>query len=272
MPPWQTWTHCGPDDFSMKTLKAIDVCAGAGGWAVAARGLPIEIVAGFDLQRDALQTYALNHPSVETIICDVTHHDFCRWKGIDLILGGIPCEQLSAARRMSRKESDRELALLDALIARFLGLPTELGAKYFCYEDVVQIERRLPILTPHFVVESASHSPQRRKRAYIGNLPAPEKGANRQLLRDALRKGPFRVGPRLHGRRPLVSKCFTPETFYPWMPGKKNLPPSPRSARAGMPRPASLTVISGASLNGRRWPPSRVSRRITFSTAAPAGS
>jgi site-specific DNA-cytosine methylase len=49
----------------MPEIRAIDVCAGGGGWAVAARGTPIRIVAAFDHDEDCLATYCFNHPGVE---------------------------------------------------------------------------------------------------------------------------------------------------------------------------------------------------------------
>jgi hypothetical protein len=250
----------------MKPLRAIDICAGAGGWAVAARGLPIEIVAAFDLQQDALETYAFNHPGTETILTDITVADFSRWKGIDLILGGIPCEQISAYRSM-HKTSEGEIAALLRLIQRCISLPSELGAKWWCYEDVCRLEKHLPILTPSFQVCSSSHSPQRRKRMFVGNLPCPETGADERTLSDALRKGPYRIGPRLRGRRPCQNNSFKPDTFYPWRPEKK-VRPSSLSPLAGIarrpPRPANI----GASSNGRNWRSSRASLKTTSSAAA----
>src|SRR5690606_4081992 len=82
----------------MRELVAIDVFAGAGGWAVAARGLPIRIAHAFDIKTDCLATYRQNHPDVKCWQCDVTNYDFTQFKA-DVVLGGIPCEDVSAARR-----------------------------------------------------------------------------------------------------------------------------------------------------------------------------
>ncbi|MBV9128045.1 MAG: DNA cytosine methyltransferase [Verrucomicrobia bacterium] len=206
----------------MKKLTAIDVCAGAGGWAVAARGLPIEIVAAFDRADDCLATYARNHPGVETVRCDVSTHDFRAWKGgVDLILGGIPCEQISDYRAI-HKSSDAEIAGFAALIDKCLALPRELGARWWCYEDVARIEKLLPPLTPHFMVDAQSHSAQRRMRAFIGNCPMPERGTCGDTLQRHLRRGPYRIGSRLVGRQPSRNNAFKPDTFYPWEPAAKS--------------------------------------------------
>lgn len=57
------------------TIRAIDLCAGAGGWACAARGLPITIVAAVDFWRPACETYRLNHPGVKVIEGDLREGD-----------------------------------------------------------------------------------------------------------------------------------------------------------------------------------------------------
>ena len=44
-----------------RRLNAIDLCCGAGGWACAARDLPVRFVAVADLAADCLETWQLNH-------------------------------------------------------------------------------------------------------------------------------------------------------------------------------------------------------------------
>jgi site-specific DNA-cytosine methylase len=215
----------------MRPLTAIDVCGGAGGWAVAARGLPIRVVAAFDQAEDCLATYGRNHPGVELVLGDVTTQDLRKWKGVDLILGGIPCEQISAARRC-RPLADNDREAWQSLVARFLGLPTELGAAWWCYEDVRDILRFVPTGTPHFTLDSQDFSRQRRKRAYLGNLPPPLKlSFDPRTFAHAMRPGPHRVNPRLLERKP--GRSFTyggdpkrrdelEKRFYPWEPREKS--------------------------------------------------
>ncbi len=81
-----------------KTLRAIDICAGAGGWACAAdrlTGKPIKIVAAIDFAEDCLATYKYNHDKpggvaegAEFICSDAREVDYLKWKGIDLAIGG----------------------------------------------------------------------------------------------------------------------------------------------------------------------------------------
>lgn len=206
----------------MKTIRAIDVCAGAGGWAVAARGLPIKIIAAFDREQDCLDTYALNHPGTRVVRCDVVEHDFSKLRGkVELVLGGIPCEQISNYRAI-HKPKPAELAAFGRILERCLDLPKYLGAPSWCYEDVTQIEKHLPLLTKGFTLDSAHFSAQRRPRHFVGNLPMPKSGQSTAVLRDALRSGPYRIGNRLVGRRPSRNNAHRPETFYPWEPDRKS--------------------------------------------------
>jgi site-specific DNA-cytosine methylase len=98
-------------------IRAIDLCAGAGGWACAARRLPIRITHAFDFWPIACKTYGLNHPDTKIICGDLrdpavqaqvqalrgqvdlvialTHQNVGRdWviarrvQGIDIIIGG----------------------------------------------------------------------------------------------------------------------------------------------------------------------------------------
>ena len=81
-------------------LRAIDLCCGAGGWACAARGLPIEFVAVVDLAADALEAWRQNHQPFHPH-CRLVNQDLRGRPGsrgeelgrIDLIVAGIPCEE-----------------------------------------------------------------------------------------------------------------------------------------------------------------------------------
>lgn len=204
------------------TLRAIDVCAGAGGWAVAARGLPIDIVAAFDREEDCLETYRMNHPGVTCIQCDVVEQDFSRYVGhVDLVLGGIPCEDISVARNnIPLPEENRKS--FERLLEKCLAVPGQVGARWWCYEDVVGVLRHAPLFTPHFILNSADFGPQRRKRAYLGNTPKPAAQGNTEVLGDCLRRGPYRKSLLIRDRTPRRSEVYGSKCFYPWMPGEKS--------------------------------------------------
>jgi hypothetical protein len=108
------------------------------------------------------------------------------------------------------------------LIGVCLGIPEIVGAKWWCYEDIIQVEKYLPVCTPGFVLDSQEFSGQRRKRIYIGNLPKPPSAGDTRVLRDYLLPGPYRLSARLAGRRPARHRCYRADTFYPWEPEEKS--------------------------------------------------
>lgn len=208
-------------------LRAIDVCAGAGGWAVAASGLPIQIVAAVDVDEDCLATYQYNFPDVKCYQRDVVQ--WCQTDmpeleeigPIDLVLGGIPCEQISAARRGCALSMEAEQSFR-ALVMSCLSIPDRIGAAYWCYEDVTDLIRYLPIFTPYFELDSSNFSAQRRKRVYVGNLGRPRTRGNNELLGDHLRRGPYRLSPRTKNRTPGRAFVYNSDQFYPWFPEEKS--------------------------------------------------
>lgn len=196
-----------------RPLVAVDLCCGAGGWAVAARGLPIRFAAVADMAADCLETWAINHraahPGCRLIECDLSTPDGAdavlsalqvdRVK-VDLVLGGIPCEQVSTARgNKPLKEGEQER--LHALIDHVWRLIQEIRPRYWCIEDVEAIVPHLP--TPiggglNFEVrkiDASEYGPQARERVFFGVYPwpiaAPKPGP--RTLGEVLRPGPYRT-------------------------------------------------------------------------------
>lgn len=177
-------------------LKAIDICAGAGGWALAARGLPIDIIAAVDWEADCCATYAYNHPDVKVIKTDVLSHDFSQYKGVDIILGSIPCEEISVARTNKPPTSEQMLKwykLLDSVLA----LIEIIEPQYWCLENVQQMKKHLPPLTPYVILDSSKWCAQRRIRIFVGTFPLPQPSSDgAQNLSDSLLPGPYLIQPK----------------------------------------------------------------------------
>jgi site-specific DNA-cytosine methylase len=173
-------------------LIGIDVCAGAGGWSIAARGLPIKIVEAFDIATDCLETYRYNHPQTKTTLLDVREIDWKKFKGIDIVLGGIPCEEVSPSRRgLFRKPKPGVMEKWHTLIDSVLEGIATIAPPYWAIENVIQMKRHLPPLTPYWTVNAASFCGQSRKRIFAGKFPIPPCQCDSRVLRDYLRPGPF---------------------------------------------------------------------------------
>lgn len=237
----------------MKRLRAIDLCAGGGGWACAARGMPIDMVLAVDLWDAACRTYKLNFPATDVRQGDlrdqaVRRRIIVEHKGrIDLVLGGIPCEWLSVYRTLQQATDDeieRERCTLDAV----LGMPQALHARWWCFEDVKGLLRELPPLLPYVEINAAEYSGQRRKRVYIGNFAPPPKSQSPQVLRDHLRPGPYRIGRRCFDREPVRRRNFNTGCTLAAYPDRK----APTVCAISSRRDAELAVVDGAIPGGKR--------------------
>lgn len=192
-------------------IRAIDICAGAGGWACAAdrlEGKPIKIVAAIDMAEDCLETYKYNHDrpggvaeGCEFIQDDVRNVNFSRFKGVDLGLGGIPCETITKMRNQSMPGGDELFTWLAVLDACLKAVET-IGPAQWCFEDVVQIINFLPPQTPFKKINSAQYGPQNRERAYVGNFPPPLPGDDSRVLRDCLTDGPHNFPLVIKNKKP----------------------------------------------------------------------
>lgn len=203
-------------------IRAIDLCAGAGGWAAAARGSRIWITHAFDLWPVACRTYSINHPETHVVCGDLREGaiqtQVRALRGtVDLVLGGIPCEWLSVYRNVGHEATRvkaAELAAQRHTLNSVLALIADVGPRWWCLEDVKGLARELPPGTPWTEINAADYSPQRRKRIYVGRFPSPPPGACAEVLRDRVRSGPYRIGSRTFGRVPVKSKSFRLTTCY----------------------------------------------------------
>ena len=203
---------------SLPRLRAIDLCGGAGGWACAARGLPIEIVYAVDRWDDAIATYQLNHPNTECAQADLsdgaTIDDITRrFAGIDLVLGAIPCEWISSYRSL-RPASATEIADGRRLTDAVIGLISTLQPRWWVIEDVVPLIGELPILTPYQVIDARGYSGQKRKRVFVGDFPKPAPGRDQRTMRDYRRDGPYRISRRAMRRVPCRNRGFSLNHCY----------------------------------------------------------
>lgn len=191
------------------TLRAVDLCCGAGGWAVAARGLPIDWVAVADIDRDSIETWEVNHlaeqPDCRRLLGDLSTDvgqqavlEAAGAGGVDLVVGGIPCEQISVARGHVKPTSD-VMADWHRLIDAMFALVARWDPRWWCFEDVVQVKRHLPLAIDHGrqirvrTIDARGYGPQGRVRAYVGEFPDPAPYADPsepRSLQFCLRPGP----------------------------------------------------------------------------------
>lgn len=93
----------------MKRLTFIDLFAGAGGASTGLINSGFECVAAIEIDDWAADTYELNHPNTKVIRSDiqkVSNETLKQFKGVDLIVGGPPCQGFSIAASNRRKKDD----------------------------------------------------------------------------------------------------------------------------------------------------------------------
>jgi len=242
-------------------LRAVDLCCGAGGWACAARGLPIRWVAVADLAADCLETWEINHgrenPDCALLECDLGIEDgiqqvlaACDRQRIDIVTGGIPCEQISCARG-ARRASDDQISTWHRLVDNCLKIARDLAPRWWALEDVIQIEKHLPCplelgwIVPFRRIEAGNFGPQRRLRTYLGVFPdPPQPEPDPRMLADCLRPGPHRT----------IAAAESYATQYPGHRngchlGRDRL----REIRAAEPCPAVLSSINRSSRQRRAF-------------------
>lgn len=218
---------------------------------MAARDLPIRIVAAVDWWDRACETYAVNHPSTLVVRADGRALPFVAG-GYDLILGGIPCQWITHLRSIGMgnpvktEELERERGLLDALLA----FVSESRPRWWCLEDVVRLIRELPPLVPYQIVDAAQFGGQRRRRLYIGAFPKPRPNGRAGDVAGAFfRPGPWRVHPHTRRRTASLRNAWQKEeTLYPVHADRK----FPTVTTVGSRHDSKYAIIDPSVPGGRR--------------------
>jgi len=167
------------DDIPLPT--ALDLFAGAGGLSLGLHLAGWEVVGAFEYDRWAASTYRHNFPASTFQEADVREVDFSRFRGIDLLAGGPPCQPFSVAGKQLAREDPRDM------VPQFLRAVKEARPRAFLMENVaglwstrnrgyVQLLihnlRELGYSVYHHVLDAASYGvPQHRKRLFVVGLP-----------------------------------------------------------------------------------------------------
>lgn len=128
-----------------KSVKAIDLFAGAGGFSLAALNEGMDVVAAVELNSDACETYSKNlidKPQNNTRLYDKDilsldpkefREELSLEKGeLDLLMGGPPCQGFSTHRILDQGVNDPR----NLLLTRYFDFVRELKPKFFIVENV----------------------------------------------------------------------------------------------------------------------------------------
>lgn len=113
-------------------LKALELCAGAGGLSLGLERAGFEHVAVFEFDKHAAATLRLNRPGWPVIQQDIRKVDFREYVNdeIDVVCGGLPCQPYSSDGYGLGKDDPRDLLLEGVRIV------TQVKPKAFLFENV----------------------------------------------------------------------------------------------------------------------------------------
>lgn len=172
----------------MKVLSLFDGIS-CGRVALERAGIPVERYFAYEIEPNAIKISKKNYPDI--IHCgDVTKADFKQYSGIDLLIGGSPCQSLSIVQSKTRQNLDGK----SKLFFEFVRALEQAKPKYFLFENVASMneESKAAIseclgCEPIFI-NSNCFSAQDRPRLYWTNIPVEADGLKEcsLCLRDIL--------------------------------------------------------------------------------------
>ena len=92
-----------------KQLTCLEVCAGGGGQALGLEQAGFEPMALLEIDSAACHTLRINRPAWPVIEGDIRAFDAHRFKGVDLLAGGVPCPPFSVAGKQLGASDERDL-------------------------------------------------------------------------------------------------------------------------------------------------------------------
>jgi len=135
-------------------------------------GLKIDNYYAYEIDQNAIKISKKNYPNI--VHCgDVITEDFTKYKGIDLIIGGSPCQSLSITTGANRTNLDGK----SRLFFEFARALKESCPKYFLFENVASMNEESKHIISECLgcepvyINSENFSAQNRPRLYWTNIP-----------------------------------------------------------------------------------------------------
>lgn len=91
------------------TLSVLEICAGAGGQSLGLEQAGFGHELAVEIDRDAAATLRLNRPRWNVHEGDVREIDGKKYRGVDLVAGGVPCPPFSVAGKQLGASDERDL-------------------------------------------------------------------------------------------------------------------------------------------------------------------
>ena len=155
----------------MKVLSLFDGIS-CGRVALERAEIPVEVYNAYEIDKHAIQISQKNWPDIRQH-GDVTAADFTQYKGVDLLMGGSPCQSLSIVQSKTRQHLDGK----SRLFFEFVRALEEAKPKWFLFENVASMNEESKSAISELLgcgpvfINSAVFSAQSRPRLYWTNIP-----------------------------------------------------------------------------------------------------
>ena len=163
-------------------------------------GIDVDSYFASEIDKYAMKVTKANYPNTRHIggVVDVRGEDL---PGIDLLIGGSPCQGFSFAGKQLNFDDPRS-----KLFFEFVRILKETKPKYFLLENVRMKKEYQDIISEHLGVEpicinSALVSAQNRVRYYWTNIPGIEQPEDKGLLLKDILEGCGQKVGRIVGRK-----------------------------------------------------------------------
>lgn len=170
-----------------KELTAVSLFSGAGGMDVGFEQAGIKILMANEIDKMAANTFVKNHPDTEMVVDDINNIFplFEKYKGVDIVFGGPPCQGFSVIGKMNPDD------VRSQLIWSFLKAVEIIKPKAFVMENVkalaainkwkdvreeyVACAEKLGYRCIPFIINAAEYgTPQKRERAFFIGIKGKE--------------------------------------------------------------------------------------------------
>lgn len=113
--------------------NAIDIFSGAGGMSIGALMAGIKVNLAIEHNKQAADTFKLNHPDTEVLCTDIRHATVKELsKKIFILFGGPPCQGFSVSNTKTRNENNTN----NSLFKEFVRMVDECNPEWFVFENV----------------------------------------------------------------------------------------------------------------------------------------
>jgi DNA (cytosine-5)-methyltransferase 1 len=195
----------------IKVYNSIELFAGAGGLAIGLEKAGFNTIALNEIDKNACATLRKNRPNWNVLEDDIRNIDFTKYKNIDFLSGGFPCQAFSYAGNKLGFEDTRGTLFFEFARAIkeikpkvFLGenvrglLSHDKGKTLKAIKSVIQ-ELGYTLIEPRVLKAIFYKVPQKRERLFLvcirndlvkyANFEWPEPFNKVLTVKDALKKG-----------------------------------------------------------------------------------